>query len=374
MQDHQVHFAKCASYDKVHQAVTRVMKDAGFPGEELKGKRVIVKPNLLTDREPERAVTTHPEVLRPILKALKDVGAIPVIADSPASATKLEKVWEKTGMAALAKEEGVELLNTEKSGSVTIPFEGTEYSIAKLFMDADAIVNVPKLKTHVLTSLTAGVKNLYGVIPGYQKIQLHKRFPDTDSFSKLLASIHSNCTPVFNILDAVVGMQGDGPSSGERYEFGFVAAARSAVALDYAITQLIDIKPEAVPYLPLLAKPLSPAEFMATVHYSGDITENDRFDIIKPSTLMARLVPRWLVKLIEPFIWIRPAFKDNCIKCGKCIESCPVTALAFDDDRKVQLTPKLCIGCCCCHEICPVSAVEMTQSPVLNFVRKGRMP
>ncbi len=374
MQTHQVFFKKCASYDKANDAVSALLRDAGFPLNDLAGKSVIVKPNLLSDKEPDRAVTTHPEVVRPILRALKAAGAVPSVADSPCSATKLEKVWEKTGFKSLCKEEDVELVNAEKAGSTKMSFEGTSYSIAQPFMDADAIVNVPKLKTHVLTSMTAGVKNLYGTIPGYQKAQLHKRFPDAHSFSRLLADIHKNCTPVFNVLDAVTGMHGEGPSSGEKYDFGFVAAAPSAVALDFALAKLLKMKPAAIPYLPLLSSPLSPADFTKQLEFCGDLSETDTFNIKTPSTLGVRLIPRWLVTLIAPFVWIRPIFKDNCIKCGKCIEACPVKALAFNDDKKVTLSPELCIGCCCCHEICPVSAVEMTQSPFLNFIRKGRMP
>ncbi len=351
-----------------------MFKSAGFPGAELSGKNIIVKPNMLSDKEPERAVTTHPEVVRAVIRALKAAGAVPAVADSPCSAVKLEKVWDKTGIRAVCAEEDVELINAEKSGSATFSYMGTGYSIAKPFVDADAIVNVPKLKTHVLTSMTAGVKNLYGTIPGYQKAQLHKRFPDVRSFSGLLASIYGNCTPVFNVLDAITGMQGEGPSAGERFDFGFLAVSRSAVALDFALAHLLRLPTKAIPYLPLLASPSSPEEFMEKVTFAGDFSKSDSFEIRTPSTLRARLIPGWLVKLIDPFIWIRPKFHDNCISCGRCIEACPVEALSFDSDKKVLLNPNACIGCCCCHEICPVSAVEMTQSPLLNFVRKGRMP
>jgi uncharacterized protein (DUF362 family)/ferredoxin len=374
MQEFQVFFKKCISYDATQEALTALFKSSGFPDSSLKGKNVVIKPNLLSDKEPDRAVTTHPEVVRGVVRALKKCGAVPSVSDSPCSAVKIEKVWDKTGMLALCKEENVELINAEKSGSVTFAFEGTSYSIAKPFMDADAIVNVPKLKTHVLTSMTAGVKNLYGTIPGYQKAQLHKRFPDVQSFSRLLASLHGNCTPVFNILDAITGMQGEGPSAGERYDFGFLAASPSAVALDFALAHLLGIPTRAVPYLPMLSAPASPEQFMDKLIFEGDLDKSDRFEIRTPSTVRARLIPGWLIKLIDPFVWIRPKFMDSCIHCGRCIEACPVKALSFDNDKNVVLSPKVCIGCCCCHEICPVSAVEMTQSPLLNFVRKGRMP
>jgi len=374
MLHHKVFFRKCSDYGGAADALSSLFDMGGFPGTELTGKRVIVKPNLLSDKEPERAVTTHPEVVRAVLRALKSAGAVPAVADSPCSAVKLERVWEKTGIKAVCQEESVELINAERSGSEPLNFEGTGYSIAKPFYEADAIVNVPKLKTHLLTTMTAAVKNLYGTIPGYQKAQLHKRFPDAHSFSRFLAALYGNCTPVFNVLDAITGMQGEGPSAGEKFDFGFVALSRSAVAMDFALAHLLQIPATAVPYLPILAGDDSPQEFLTKISFEGDLTREDRFQISTPSTLRARLIPSWLVKLIDPFIWIRPEFRDTCIHCGRCIEACPVKALAFDEDKNVQLNPQLCIGCCCCHEICPVSAVEMTQSPLLNFVRKGRMP
>lgn len=374
MNQKEVHFIRCSSYDKAATAVPALLDNAGFRADSFRGRSVLIKPNMLSDREPERATTTHPEIVRPIIRLLKNAGAVPAVADSPASATKLEKVWDKTGFRTLCREEDVELINAEKAGSVRFKFEGTEYSIAKPFLEASALINVPKLKTHVLTSITAGVKNLYGTIPGFQKAQLHKRFPKVNSFCRLLADIHSNCTPEFNVLDAVIGMDGEGPGGGDNYSFGFIAASGSAVAMDFAVTKLLNISPLAVPYLPMLCAPLSAAEYMDSIIFCGDLKRTDVFKINKPSTLGARLIPAWLVKIIDPLIWIRPAFRENCIKCGKCIEACPAKALAFNENRKVTLSPELCIGCCCCHEVCPVSAVQMTQSPLLNFIRKGRMP
>lgn len=374
MKTDQVFFRKCSSYNDADSSVRDLLASAGFPTADLKGKRVLIKPNLLTDREPEKAVTTNPEVVRPVIRLLKGSGAVVSLADSPASATKLEKVWDKTGFRTLCREEDVELVNAEKAGSKTFVYRGAEYSIANPFVECDALINMPKLKTHVLTSMTAAVKNLYGTIPGYQKAQLHKRYPNVQSFSGLLADIHRNCPPYFNILDGITGMHGEGPSAGKPFNFGFVAASGSAVAMDFALAHLLQIKPEAVPYLPLLAEPLSCQEYMQVVDFVGDIKPDGKFAIETPSTLIARLIPGWLIGVLAPFIWIRPAFKDNCIKCGKCIESCPVSALSFDGSRNVALVPELCIGCCCCHEVCPVSAVQMTQSPLLNFIRKGRLP
>jgi ferredoxin len=93
-----------------------------------------------------------------------------------------------------------------------------------------------------------------------------------------------------------------------------------------------------------------------------------------PGTLRSRLIPGWLVRLIRPFVWIRPAISDACVKCGLCVEACPVAALSRAPGEPPVLAPAKCIGCCCCHEVCPAKAIEMTQSPLLNRVRRGRLP
>jgi len=336
---------------------------------------VLIKPNLLTDREPAEAVTTHPEVVRALIHVLKELGAESSVADSPASAVKLERVWERTGFASMCSEESVPLINMEKAGSVGFDVGGYSFTIAKPILEADVIINVPKVKTHVLTIFTAAVKNMYGGVPGFAKTHLHKMHPTPSDFGRLLTEIYGTRRPNLNIADAIQGMEGDGPGAGRPAQLGFLAASSDAVALDLTLCRILGINPVIVPYL---------RQFLECDRIRGEwetirIVGADPDDLAPgsfrvPSTLRSRLIPGCVVSMLRPFIWFRPSMSDDCMSCGLCVKACPVTALTLERKQEPVLDPRKCIGCCCCHEICPEKAVSMMQSPLLNVIRRGKTP
>jgi len=371
----------CRSYDaaELHTAMGRLLETIGGMGVFVKhGQNVLIKPNFLTDSTPDEAITTHPEVVRAIIHILKQHGAKPFVADSPSNVVKIEKVWEKTGFKAMCAAENVPLVCLEKSGAVSYKIDGFSFSIAKPILDADVIINVPKVKTHMLTILTGAVKNMYGAVPGFQKMNLHKLHPTVPEFGKLIAAIYRKVPPHLNIADGVVGMHGNGPSAGIPINLGFLAASRDAVALDLTLCRLMNIDPSAVPYLRHLSITGYPEEKQKHIESAGASAESFVIKNFKaPDTLRARMIPGWLVSILAPFVWIAPSISGKCISCGRCVKGCPVTALSFvnaDKKGKPVLDRKKCIGCCCCHEVCPAKAITMVQSSLLGFVRRSKMP
>lgn len=338
------------------------------------GQTVLIKPNMLTHRHPDQAVTTHPELVRAIIRAVKTAGGAPVIGDSPASAVRIDRVMEDTGFVALCREEDVPLMRFEAAGSVPCNQAGFSFNIAKPIRDADVVINVPKIKTHTLTTLTAAIKNTYGAIPGYQKALLHKRYANPQDFGKLLWAIYQAVAPDLHIADGIVGMEGAGPAGGTPVNLAFLAAASDGVAMDLAISRLLGIDPRTVPYLPPSITPPDPVTpALQDTHFNN--TPVHARTIALPSTLAARMIPRGLTRLLEPFVWIRPAMNHACTRCGQCIKACPMDALTLPPETSVpELDPARCIGCCCCHEICPAKAITMTQSPLLNLIRRGKLP
>lgn len=373
----RVSLAPCPSYEPtvVRDAVTAVLAPlGGIESIVQPGQTVLLKPNLLTDRTPDQAVTTHPEVARTVIRLVKGRGATVRVGDSPASVVKLESVWDRTGFTALCREEDVELVNIEKEGSRTFDVDGCRFSLANAVLNADVVINLPKVKTHVLTVLTAAVKNLYGIVPGPQKTILHKHYPKPAEFGKLIAAIYRTCPPALSIADGVLGMEGDGPSAGRPIALGFLAASTSALALDLILCRLLGIDPKRVPYLPpLLARPDSPdPERIETVGPALKALAPHRFS--RPSGLPARLLPRALVTLLDPLLWVRPLITDACVACGQCAKACPTQALTQPAGQHPDFDPLRCIGCCCCHEVCPAHAIDLTQSRLLRLMRGGSPP
>ncbi len=367
----KVSLVRCASYsngllETLHSLLEPIGGMASFVAPE---QSVLIKPNMLTDRTPEQGVTTHPEIVRAVIRMVRTCGGTPLVGDSPASAVRLERVHAKTGIAAMCSEEDVPLLNFESSGSVSVQSGETIFQIAKPAVEADVIINLPKVKTHVLTTLTAAVKNLYGVLPGYQKANLHKSNPDIRSFARLLNTLNTCIQPALHIADGIIGMEGDGPSGGTPTPLGFLAASTNAYALDHTLCRILGIPESSVPYL------LS--ENGAPPHVTPELI-GERPEAIAPAqfrvpgTLAARLLPAKLIKLLDRFLWVRPTVTARCVQCGRCVEACPVSALETQAHKNPSLIPARCIGCCCCHEVCPANAIEMTLSPLLGLFRHGR--
>lgn len=370
----RVILARCADYAAVPAVLPGLLEGAGGLGACIRsGQSVLLKPNLLTDARPEEAVTTHPEVVRALIRAVKAEGAHPWVADSPANIADLQRVWDRTGIRAVCAEEQIPLVNLEKAGSESFQVEGIAFSIAKPVLQADAVITVPKVKTHILTGLTGAVKNMYGAVPGLQKTSLHKQYPRVDQFSKMLAAVFGKVRPVLAVADGVVAMEGNGPSAGTPVTLGFLAASRDPVALDTVLCRVLGLDARSVLHL----KETGRAGFGETEAARIDVGGDAR-DVLAPrsyrlpGTVPTQMIPRWATDLVKPLVWHRPIFTERCVSCGKCVEACPVQALRMVRRGRPILTPAACIACCCCHEICPARAIEMKASPLLRLIERVR--
>jgi len=366
----RVVLSPCTDYGAVEPALAAVL----LPLEQSlplgrPGLRVLLKPNLITDGLPEEAKTTHPEVIRALIRYLRRRGAEVRVGDSPANVCDLEKVWQKTGIAAVCAEEQVELVNFEKAGSEPFTIRGFSFNIARPVLDAEMIVSVPKIKTHVLTLLTGGVKNMYGCVPGLQKTALHKFHPHPTDFHALLAAIYCCVPPTLTVADAVVGMDGDGPTAGRPRSLGFLAASCDAAALDATLARRLGLDLSAIGYLREIQEQ-NLGEIRAE---QIEVILTDPIPDLSPAfhapqTISLGRLPRWITRPIAPLIWNRPIFSDRCRLCGLCVRACPNGALSLTLRRAPVLNPGRCIACCCCHEVCPERAIVMQASPFLRFV------
>ena len=363
----EVFFVRCGDYGPaLAEAVDRLLGLTGWlDTAALSGKKVLLKPNLLTDRTPDQAVTTHPELVRHVIRRLKAAGAQVTVGDSPASTANLRHVWQATGMAAVCDEENVPLISFEQAGVRAFEQDGFAFSVARPVLEADLIINLPKVKSHSLTMLTAAVKNIYGAVPGYSKTTLHRLHPKPSTFGRLIKTLWQVIPPTWTIADGIVGMEGQGPANGRPVRLGFLAAAADPFALDRALCEVLHIDVRRVPYLAAQS-----AADQAPPVLSGDTVAVPSFEVPSGAHVLS-LLPDWLVRCAGGIVWVRPAFSARaCSGCGTCEKACPVQAIAMDGAAHVPVLDRSrCISCSCCHEVCPQDAIRMTQSRILRLMK-----
>lgn len=365
----------CPDYDRVASVMPDLLAGLGGMGAFVKpGQSVLLKPNLLTDARPDEAVTTHPSVVRALIRLVREAGGRPWVADSPATAAGIQRVWDQTGIGAVCREEEVPLVSLEAAGSERCEIGAISFTIAKPVLEAGAIITIPKVKTHVLTGYTGAVKNMYGVVPGLQKTRLHRDYPRIADFSKMLAAVFQRARPVLAVADGVVGMEGNGPSAGAPVRLGVLAASADAVALDSVLCRALGLTADTILHLREAQAAGLGTTDAAQIEIAGDgrhVLDPRPYRL--PGVVPTHLIPEWAAGLVRPFIWHRPFFTERCVACGKCVKACPAGALRLEPGgRRPVLTPSLCIACCCCHEVCPARAIDMRASPLIRLIDRVR--
>ena len=377
--DKNVYFAAAANYDQqtVDAAVERLF--CQLPAAQaLGGKRVLLKPNLLAKHTPERAVTTHPAMVRAVIRAVRRRGAASItVADSPGGVYNpgiLRSIYKVSGLTDVCREEGAALYTDCKSREV--PAKGQmvkQFTLLEPVLDCDVIINLPKLKTHMMTGLSAATKNLFGCIPGLQKAEWHMRFPDKERFGGMLVDLLCTVKPGFAILDGILAQEGDGPAGGTPRMVGIVAAAEDHLQMDLALCRMLGIRPKDVPYLnAAISRGLCPEQFdPACAKGEGELCRPipgywlpSSWGSVDFADKAPRAV-RWAVPAVERLLAPRPVInKSRCIGCGKCAEICPQHTITVQG--KAHIHAARCIRCFCCHEMCPVKAIDTRRSFLLK--------
>ncbi len=329
------------------------------------GLKVLLKPNLLSAKEPHRAITTHPEFVAAVAREVKKLGATVMVGNSPGGAKRgVRHVWDKTGMLEMAEREGLELVSFEASGVVEFKIGSRSYYLAKPAVEADFIISLPKLKTHVLTLMTGAIKNIFGLIPGFRKAKYHKEAPKPTDFAQIVVDILSLCPPNLTIMDAILSMEGDGPSSGYPRRTDLILTSTDTVAVDAVACEIIGLKPSKVPTISIASDAGLGIGFVEAIDVVGQKLNDVRIaDFDLTSNRKLELLPKFLVKAIAPYVWVRPAIaSEDCTKCNTCVASCPTKALTGIKGDIPQYNYDLCINCWCCHELCPSKAVFVDRS------------
>ncbi len=367
----QVSIGQCETYDyqMMRDAVVSLLKPLGgiehFVGP---GERVLLKPNMLAAKPPEAAVTTHPTLVQVVAELARGAGCEVLIGDSPGLGG-FRRVAERSGIWRAAQESGARLASfddtAERQGTGTF----RRIAVARAYWEADKIINLPKLKTHEMMTMTCAVKNLFGAVVGAEKPAWHlKAGTSRELFARLLLEIYLLKRPVLNIVDAVWAMEGNGPGNGDPLRVGALLAGINPVAVDMVAARLAGIPADLLPVEREARRMGLPGSNWEDVEVIGARPDDVRQ---RPFRLPAGLdvqfgLPRFLKQGLRNHLMPRPAAGKGCRLCGVCRDACPPRAITMTNSA-LAVDQGRCIRCWCCRELCPHDAMEQRRGVMLNI-------
>jgi len=373
---------KCDNYnvDEIKEILKNQFKRIGVTKELLKDKKIAIKPNLVAPMKPEDSVTTHPAIVEAVYLLLLELGAKDVIlAESPGgpfTQVTLSYIYKVTGISAVSERTGLKL-NYDISFRKESFAEGKKlknFDMITPIADCDIIFNLCKLKTHSLTGLSCAVKNLFGVIPGTLKFEMHAAYSKIEDFSEMLVDLNLTLASKKNIIsicDAIMSMEGNGPTHGSPIKTDLLLASTSTFALDIVAESLIGIPGETL-YLNLGADRLGLPRNADSAIYS-DITNG--YCLKRPDSKaggLLRNLPNYFGGSLAKFFEPKPKVNNaKCIGCGKCVGYCPqktIELITKKGKKSAKIKDKECIRCYCCQELCPIGAVDTVKNPLLKLI------
>ncbi|GAB6190076.1 hypothetical protein JCM30566_18190 [Marinitoga arctica] len=339
----KVYLKKCDDYDNVEDVLIPILEN--YKGRFSKGDKVLVKPNLLSPKSIDSGITTHPKIVEAVVKFLLDLGTNPFLGDSPATGTALEAV-KANGIYDICKKYNIPIVELDEP--INVHGENfKDIKISKKVLDADKIINIAKLKTHVQMIMTLAVKNTFGCVVGKEKSAWHFRAKTNTNFANVLIDIHNIVNPTLNIVDGILGMEGNGPANGTQKYFNVLGVSENAYALDHAIIKSLNVKEKYVYVIKeAMKKGLIPQYELDSNWKGGKIKLPLTAPIFETVTNMVRIFER-----------VPKINKNKCIACKICENRCPAEAINIDNDKYIDYSK--CIRCYVCHEVCPQDAIKL---------------
>ncbi len=368
----KVGLVKCNTYDskELDTSIEKAITLSG--GIDVKGKKLLLKPNILSDSDPSKALSTHPEFVRSVIKYMQKAGAAEIyVGDSPG--------FQKPGYTG--RKSGIRQV-TEETGSIWVDFTkktsilktenaklAKEFKVPSVLNEVDMVISLPKMKTHQLMYFTGAVKNLFGLVPGLGKSTYHVTYPNRHNFGEMLLDLLEAVKPTYSIMDAVIGMEGPGPGNGYPRPVKLILASPNAVALDTIASSIIGYDPMLIPTNKLAHKRDLGVKHLSDISVEGLKVKDVKIDdyrLIKSKIFQNVIFDLFHFRVFEKFqqkMKPKPYFiEEKCIKCGECIKICASDANWFEqgpNGKFVAVDYNKCIRCYCCHEICPVDAIEI---------------
>lgn len=370
-----IYYCKTYEINKILNILEKNLNSFFNPEEKLKNKKILLKPNLLSPKSPKLNITTNPAIIEAVIIYLKKYNAQIGIGDSPAGPiTDYNLLIEKTNLSYLIEKYNIQLENIQKYPYIKYTYQNKDIYISSIINEYDYIINLPKFKTHALTTITGAVKNLFGLIPGMLKIDFHNSFDNVMSFCDALNFLANQIKNkvLVSIMDSIEAMEGDGPSSGKTVVLNTIIIGDSIYGTDITAANLTGIDIKDIPFLKLA---LDNKFFNINNH---KIIHNEIQNIKKiklpMQNIFVKILPFQFFKIASKICKIRPVINnDKCIKCLLCVKICPKKCISNDNDTYPAVNYKSCIQCFCCSEVCPNNAIILKDNFIVRLYKKIRL-
>ena len=351
-----------ASYENVEGVIPKVLERFSI---DWNGKRVLVKPNMLGhfNFNENSGSTTHPAVVHAVVKALRNRGAHVIVGDNPALAGLQENLRCARRSGILEASDGAYKNISDETVEVKMKARLLDHLlVSKDVLEVDYLVSLPRFKTHIFTTISGAVKNSFGIVLGGEKPKVHLKAPNNMAFSEALVDIFQIRPPELTIMDGIIGMEGNGPStSGTLRPIGKILASDNAVSLDAVVCHMMGISPDRVNYMKVAAE-RNLAEFDPyRMDLIGKLEVLPRFKMpigFIANSRFGMVINKWLTG-----IWVQNRVKVDtkvCKKCYNCVKVCPPKAMHVPQKKDFPTVDQdICILCYCCVEICPESALHV---------------
>lgn len=347
--------SKVIVYETDKQEMKNIVEDVfkQFP-KEVKGKKVLIKPNMLGPFEQERGVTTSPLLIEALVDYLLEQGADVTVGDNPGG--------QGGGVIATAKKCGIYQASKghfENIGASCqlIDFNSRfakQINISTAILEADILIDLPRFKTHAYAGISGSIKNMFGIVVGPGKAKLHFATPKPDDFHELLVDLYQVRVPDLIIMDGVYAMEGMGPTNGKLKQINKVLASDDGVALDATMTRMMGFDINLIRHILVAAERKIGVYKEEDIEVIGDASQIKDFELpISYSKEVTATAPalNGVLELYKLGTTVPDfAVPENCVKCGECAKSCPVQAITLDPYPTINR--KKCISCFCCAELC----------------------
>lgn len=372
----KVSIQRCEEYEleEVKEQIKKgIDKLGGINNFVKKGSKVLLKPNLLVPALPKDAITTNPVVIEAIILLVQEAGGIVSLGDSPGFGSQ-KTLYEKTGMEEVCKRNNVKIADFDMRGDFKFKHNNSEkhFEFYKEVFDYDLIINVPKFKTHALTLFTGAVKNLFGIVPGLRKARYHLSHPNPEQFSALLLVIYNIFKPKLNIMDGIIGMEGNGPRNGVPRKVGLILVSDDALSLDAVACRIAGYKEDEVPFLKVARKLNLPQADLKNIELDVELDSLIIDDFKKPSTRI--VMPELMQKILMNNFQAKPVvIFVKCTSCGTCAAVCPANAIHMKEVKGKRVPTfdyRKCIRCYCCSEMCPYDSIQNKPNGLMKLFSK----